>query len=112
MTKTQVEVITSVQRRRSWLRAGKERIVAAYPRPDALTGIIFNLDLRSATLSSGRTLWRHGTWPSALNKIERRLLEVCDLLHGASGDRGNGFIRPLLKPGADAGRKRDYSPLQ
>ena len=76
------------------------------------TGIIFNLDLRSATLSSGRTLWRHGTWPSALSKIERRLLEVCDLLHGASGDRGNGFIRPLLKPGADAGRKRDYSPLQ
>ena len=36
MTKTQVEVITSVQRRRIWLRAGKERIVAAYPRPDAL----------------------------------------------------------------------------
>ena len=29
MTKTQVEVITSVQRRRSWSRAEKERIVAA-----------------------------------------------------------------------------------
>ena len=29
MTKTQVEVITSVQRRRSWSRAEKERIVTA-----------------------------------------------------------------------------------
>jgi hypothetical protein len=29
MTKTQVEVITSVQRRRHWSRAEKERIVAA-----------------------------------------------------------------------------------
>jgi transposase len=29
MTKTQVEVITSVQRRRRWSRAEKERIVAA-----------------------------------------------------------------------------------
>ena len=30
MTKTQVEVITSVQRRRRWSRGEKERIVAAY----------------------------------------------------------------------------------
>jgi transposase len=29
MTKTQVEVITSVERRRRWSRAEKERIVAA-----------------------------------------------------------------------------------
>ena len=29
MTKTQVEVITSVQRRRSWSRSEKERIVTA-----------------------------------------------------------------------------------
>jgi transposase len=29
MTKTQVEVITSVQRRRRWSRAEKERLVAA-----------------------------------------------------------------------------------
>jgi transposase-like protein len=33
MTKTQVEVITSVQRRRSWSRAEKERIVAAAMEP-------------------------------------------------------------------------------
>ena len=35
MTKTQVEVITSVQRRRSWSRAEKERIVAAAMEPGA-----------------------------------------------------------------------------
>jgi transposase len=36
MTKTQVEVITSVQRRRSWSRAEKERIVAAALEPVAV----------------------------------------------------------------------------
>jgi hypothetical protein len=33
MTKTQVEVITSVQRRRRWSRSEKEQIVAAAPTP-------------------------------------------------------------------------------
>ena len=33
MTKEQVEVITSVQRRRRWSRAEKERIVAAAMEP-------------------------------------------------------------------------------
>jgi hypothetical protein len=33
MTKTQVEVITSVQRRRRWSRADKERLVAAALEP-------------------------------------------------------------------------------
>ena len=36
MTKTQVEVITSVQRRRRWPRAEKERIVAAAMEPGAV----------------------------------------------------------------------------
>ncbi len=36
MTKTQVEVITSVQRGRSWSRAEKERIVAAATEPGAV----------------------------------------------------------------------------
>src|SRR3954449_7840538 len=36
MTKTQVEVITSVQRRRSWSRSEKERIVTAAMEPDAV----------------------------------------------------------------------------
>ena len=36
MTKTQVEVITSVQRRRSWTRSEKERIVTAAMEPGAV----------------------------------------------------------------------------
>lgn len=36
MTKAQVEVITSVQRRRRWSRAEKERIVAASLEPGAV----------------------------------------------------------------------------
>ena len=36
MTKTQVEVITSVQRRRRWSRGEKERIVAAAMEPGAI----------------------------------------------------------------------------
>jgi transposase len=36
MTKTQVEVITSVQRRRRWSRAEKEQIVAAALEPGAV----------------------------------------------------------------------------
>src|SRR6266568_3552870 len=36
MTKPQVEVITSVQRRRRWSRAEKERIVAAAMEPGAV----------------------------------------------------------------------------
>ena len=36
MTKTQVEVVTSVQRRRRWPRAEKERIVAAAMEPGAI----------------------------------------------------------------------------
>jgi transposase len=36
MTKAEVKVITSVQRRRYWSRAEKERIVAAAMEPDAV----------------------------------------------------------------------------
>jgi len=36
MTKAQVEVITSVQRRRRWSRAQKEQIVAAALAPGAV----------------------------------------------------------------------------
>jgi transposase len=36
MTKSQVEVITSVQRRRRWSRAEKERIVASAMEPGAV----------------------------------------------------------------------------
>jgi transposase len=40
MTKTQVEVITSVERRRRWSRAEKERIVAAATEPGAVASAV------------------------------------------------------------------------
>ncbi len=40
MTKTQVEVITSVERRRRWSRAEKERIVAAALEPGAVASAV------------------------------------------------------------------------
>jgi transposase len=40
MTKTQVEVITSVERRRRWPRAEKERIVAAAMEPGAVASAV------------------------------------------------------------------------
>ena len=40
MTKTQVEVITSVERRRRWSRAEKERIVAASMEPSAVASAV------------------------------------------------------------------------
>jgi transposase len=40
MTKTQVEVITSVERRRRWSRAEKERIVAASTEPGAVVSAV------------------------------------------------------------------------
>jgi transposase len=40
MTNTAVEVIKSVQRRRRWLRAEKERLVAASLEPGAVASAI------------------------------------------------------------------------
>jgi transposase len=40
MTKTQVEVITSVQRRRRWTAAEKERLVAASLEPGATVSVL------------------------------------------------------------------------
>ena len=55
MTKTQVEVITSVQRRRRWSRAEKERIVAAAMEPGAIASEI----ARAAGIHTSQ-LWRPG----------------------------------------------------
>ena len=40
MTKTQVEVITSVERRRRWISAEKERLVAASLEPGAVVSVL------------------------------------------------------------------------
>jgi transposase len=55
MTKTQVEVITSVQRRRRWPRAEKERIVAAAMEPGAVASEV----ARAAGISPSQLFrWR------------------------------------------------------
>src|ERR1700731_5238787 len=55
MTKTQVEVITSVQRRRSWSRAEKERIVAAAMEP----GVVASEVARAAGIHTSQLFrWR------------------------------------------------------
>jgi transposase len=55
MTKTQVELITSVQRRRRWSRAEKERIVAAAIEPGAVASEV----ARSAGIHASQLFrWR------------------------------------------------------
>jgi transposase len=67
MTKTQVEVITSVQRRRRWSRAEKERIVAAAMEPGAVASEV----ARAAGIHVSQLFrWRH---------------ELCDAATGAPG---------------------------
>ena len=55
MTKAQVEVITSVQRRRHWSQAEKERIVAAALEPGAVASEV----ARAAGIHSSQLFrWR------------------------------------------------------
>ena len=72
MTKTQVEVITSVQRRRSWSRAEKERIVAAALEPGAVASEV----ARAAGIHTSQLFrWRQQLCervqvPAAFNPVE------------------------------------------
>ena len=65
MTKSQVEVITSVERRRRWSRAEKERIVAAAIEPGAVASEV----ARAAGIDTSQLFrWRRelcGPAPSA-----------------------------------------------
>jgi transposase len=65
MTKTQVEVITSVERRRRWSRAEKERLVAAAIEPGAVASEV----ARAAGIATSQLFrWRRqlcGPAPSA-----------------------------------------------
>ena len=55
MTKTQVEVITPVQRRRRWSRAEKERLVAAALEP----GVVASEVVREAGIHASQLFrWR------------------------------------------------------
>jgi transposase len=71
MTKTQVEVITSAQRRRRWSRAEKERIVAAAMEPGAVASEV----ARAAGIHSSQLFrWRQelcerAQIPAAFNPV-------------------------------------------
>ena len=70
MTKTQVEVITSVQRRRSWSRAEKERIVAAAMKPGAVASEV----ARAAGIHTSQLFcWRQQLC-EAHQRFRRRLI--------------------------------------
>lgn len=75
MTKTQVEVITSVQRRRRWSRAEKERIVAAAIEPGAVASEV----ARAAGIHVSHKQWewkRRTTLASTMpNEPERQSVE-------------------------------------
>ena len=81
MTKTQVEVITSVQRRRTWSRAEKERIVAAAMEPGAalpksparLGSIPANYFAGASSSVSGRKFRRHSIRLQSHRSPRRRL---------------------------------------
>ena len=71
MTKAQVEVITSVQRRRRWSRAEKERIVASAMEPGAVASEV----ARAAGIHSSQLFrWRQelcerAAIPAAFNPV-------------------------------------------
>jgi transposase len=79
MTKTQVEVITSVQRRRRWSRSEKERIVAAALEPGAVASEV----ARAAGVHASQLFrWRQ---------------QLCDRVRAAPG-----FAPVAIAPGPGA----------
>jgi transposase len=74
MTKAQVEVITSVQRRRRWPRAEKERIVAATMEPGAVASEI----ARAAGIHASQLFrWRQQLCERAQTPVAFNPVAVC-----------------------------------
>jgi len=95
MTKTQIEVITSVQRRRRWSRAEKERIVAAALEPGAVASEI----AREAGIHTSQLFrWRQQVCkrtpvPAALLKTRRPLNVIDGSARFAKFNRARGNSR-------------------
>src|SRR5439155_489751 len=85
MTKAQVEVITSVQRRRRWSRAEKERIVAAAMEPGAVASEV----ARAA-----------GIHVSQLFRWRQQLCEGAPVFSPVAIAAGPGAAPVLATPGA------------
>ena len=87
MTKTQVEVITSTERRRRWSRAEKERIVAAAMEPGAVASEV----ARSAGIHASQLFrWRQQLCAVAPGAPVFSPVEL------AMADAGLSFIKPCL----------------
>ena len=89
MTKTQVEVITSVQRRRRWSRAEKERLVAAALEP----GVVASEVAREAGIHASQLFrWRQelckrAPTPVAFNPLTvTRPTVLLPLIQSVTGD--------------------------
>src|SRR5579862_6736891 len=91
MTKTQVEVITSVQRRRRWPRAEKERIVAAAMEPGAVASEVARGAGCAGVFAGGNCAWA-GSGTRAGNARGRRD-RVCERRADAAHGAGRGFDR-------------------
>jgi transposase len=96
MTKTQVEVITSVQRRRRWSREEKERIVAAALEP----GVVASEVAREAGIHTSQLFrWRQQLCertpaPVAFNRVAiARVQEAAALPLLAPSPEQAGTIR-------------------
>ncbi|MGZ9072616.1 MAG: IS66-like element accessory protein TnpA [Rhodoplanes sp.] len=92
MTKTQVEVITSVQRRRRWSRAEKERIVAAALEPGAVASEV----ARAAGIHTSQLFrWRQ---------------ELCCPSQSAA-ESAPPFSAVIIAPAAPAPLERTAAPI-
>src|SRR5258707_15532530 len=84
MTKTQVEVITSVRRRRRWSRAEKERIVAAAIEPGAVASEV----ARSAGIHASQLFrWRQQLCSAVPAAAVFAPVAICAPAGGAGSNR-------------------------
>ena len=101
MTKTQVEVITSVQRRRRWSRVEKERIVAAALEPGAVAsevareaGIHTSQLFRWRQQLCKRTLAPVAFNPVAVAPVPGQQRYLCQLYRLSKPARSRSSLRP------------------
>ena len=108
MTKTEVEVITSVERRRRWSRAEKERIVAAAIEPGAVASEV----ARAAGIDTSQLFrWRRelcGPAPSASVFSPVEIAAAADPVPTAAGSVTGSAIEVELATG---GRMRITGPV-
>ena len=107
MTKTQVEVITSVERRRRWSRAEKERLVAAAIEPGAVASEV----ARAAGIATSQLFrWRRqlcGPAPAASSFSPVAVVPEPD----ASGPAAPVNGRAIEVEFATGGRMRITGPI-